>query len=122
MNRQFCLALYGKIERSGPLGIDPTMASEGERGGRRGNLDQKDKSQTKSFSSSQDIDEEQQLLEEKGVALETKLRSEEEDEDESVMESAWAEWFQLVNRKNELFRREMELYHTRRMQVGGFTS
>ena len=65
----------------------------------------------------QDIDEEQQLLEEKGVALETKLRSDDGQEDEAALEKAWAEWFQLVNRKNELFRREMELYHTRRMQV-----
>ena len=69
------------------------------------------------LTSPQEIDEEQQVLEEKGVALETQLRSEVEDEDETAMERAWAEWFQLVNRKNELFRREMELYHTRRMQV-----
>ena len=65
----------------------------------------------------QSIDEEQQDLEEKGVALETKLRAEDAEDDELAMEAVWAEWFELVNRKNELFRREMELYHTRRMQV-----
>lgn len=68
----------------------------------------------------QSIDEEQQDLEEKGVALETKLRAEDAEEDEAAMEAVWAEWFQLINRKNELFRREMELYHTRRMQVSRF--
>ena len=56
-------------------------------------------------------------MEEKGVALETKLRAEDAEEDEAAMEAVWAEWFALVNKKNELFRREMELYHTRRMQV-----
>ena len=49
--------------------------------------------------------------------METKLRAEDAEDDEVAMEAVWAEWFELVNRKNELFRREMELYHTRRMQV-----
>merc|ERR1711915_397525 len=47
---------------------------------------------------------------------ETKLRAEDAEEDEAAMEAVWAEWFALVNKKNELFRGEMELYHTRRMQ------
>jgi hypothetical protein len=42
-------------------------------------------------------------------------RQSEEFEGESL-DAVWGEWFDLVNRKNELFRTEMQLYHTRRMQ------
>ncbi|KAG7222583.1 hypothetical protein INR49_016180 [Caranx melampygus] len=65
----------------------------------------------------QEIENNLNELEKRGVELEMKLRSsEEEDEDDSVMNELMVEWFNLIRNKQVAMRRESELVYVGRTQ------
>ncbi|KAI3353430.1 hypothetical protein L3Q82_019957, partial [Scortum barcoo] len=65
----------------------------------------------------QDIEDNLNELEKRGVELEMKLRSsEEEGEDDSVMDELMVEWFNLIRNKQVAMRRESELVYIGRTQ------
>lgn len=65
----------------------------------------------------QEIEDNLNELEKRGVELEMKLRSsEEEGEDDSVMDGLMVEWFNLIRNKQVAMRRESELVYIGRNQ------
>uniref|UniRef100_A0A3Q1EDK3 Mical-like 2b n=1 Tax=Acanthochromis polyacanthus TaxID=80966 RepID=A0A3Q1EDK3_9TELE len=65
----------------------------------------------------QDIEDNLNELEKRGVELEVKLRrSEEEGDDDSVMDELMVEWFNLIRNKQVAMRRESELVYIGRTQ------
>ncbi|XP_076584484.1 protein-methionine sulfoxide oxidase mical2b isoform X2 [Chaetodon auriga] len=65
----------------------------------------------------QEIEDNLNALEKRGVELEVKLRSsEEEGEDDSVMDGLMVEWFNLIRNKQVAMRRESELVYIGRTQ------
>lgn len=65
----------------------------------------------------QDIEDNLNELEKRGVELEVKLRrSEEEGEDDSLMDELMVEWFNLIRNKQVAMRRESELVYIGRTQ------
>ncbi|KAF3687943.1 MICAL-like protein 2 Junctional Rab13-binding protein Molecule interacting with CasL-like 2 [Channa argus] len=65
----------------------------------------------------QEIEDNLNELEKRGVELETKLRSsEEEGEDESLMDVLMVEWFNLIRNKQVAMRRESELVYIQKTQ------
>ncbi|XP_061535882.1 MICAL-like protein 2 isoform X2 [Phycodurus eques] len=64
-----------------------------------------------------EIDDNLNRLEKRGVALETKLRhSEDEGEDDSLMDELMVEWFSLIRNKQLAMRRESELVYIGKTQ------